>query len=76
MADLADSVAAHLTMESIGNIQLSNTNARNSSQEINSVLGRSSARKFDEYSISESRSDSGLIATPVASPTYQEPNRS
>ena len=72
MADLAAGVAEHLTMESIGNIQMSNTNARNSSQEINSIMGRSSARKFDEYSISESRSDAGLIATPIASPTVQQ----
>ena len=71
MADLASGVAEHLTMESMGNIQLSNTNARNSSQEINSILGRTSAKRFDELGPIEGRSVSGVIATPIASPANQ-----
>lgn len=69
MADLAAGVAEHLTMESIGNIQLSNTNARNSSQEINSLLGRISAKRFDELDAVEGRSVSGVLGTPIAGPT-------
>lgn len=72
MADLAAGVAEQLCMESMGNIQMSNTNARNSSQEINSILGRSSARRFDELDITEGRNASGIYATPIASPAKQQ----
>lgn len=71
MADLAPGVAEHLTMESMGNIQLSNANSRNASQEINSILGRASAKRFDELGPIEGRSVSGVIATPIASPANQ-----
>ena len=57
-----------LDAEMIANAKLTSMNARNSSQEINSILGRSSARKFDELGPVESRSLGGLNATPLAGP--------
>ena len=67
--DLPCRVAAGLLQESYGNIQMSNANARNASQEINALMGRSSARKFDEMGTIESRANSGVLATPIAGPT-------
>lgn len=71
MADLPDSVAQAMITEQAGNITLSNALARNSTQEVNSLLGRSSAKRFDELGPVEGRSVSGLLATPIASPATQ-----
>ena len=69
MADLPDSVAQAMITEATGNITLSNSLARNSTQEINSLMGRSSAKRFDELGPIEGRSVSGVLATPIAGPT-------
>ena len=67
MAHFAE-ILEHLAAETVGNIQMSNTNARSSSQEINSILGRVSAKTFDELGMIESRANSGIAATPLAPP--------
>ena len=72
MADLPESVAQAMVTEQVGNINLSNALARNSTQEINSLLGRASAKRFDELGPVEGRSLSGLLATPIASPAVQQ----
>ena len=55
----------------VGGLNLNSELARNSTQEVNSILSRVSARKFDELGPVESRGVSGVLATPIASPTNQ-----
>lgn len=69
--DLPPSVAQHLMTESVGNIQANNRDGRNISTTAMGVLQAAAARNFDELGVSESRASSGLIATPIASPTTQ-----
>lgn len=65
-------VAKHLMTETVGNIQANNRDGRNVSTMAMGVLQSAAARNFDELGISESRANSGLIATPVASPSTQQ----
>jgi hypothetical protein len=69
--DLPSNIAAQLQLESIGNIQANNRDGRNVSTTALGVLQAASARNFDELGAVESRATSGVIATPVASPTTQ-----
>ena len=69
--DLAPNVAGALMTETVGNIQANNRDGRNISTTALGVLQSAAARNFDELGISESRAASGVIATPVASPTTQ-----
>ena len=67
--DLPENVAQQLQMESVANIQANNRDGRNVSTTALGVLQAAAARNFDELGISESRANSGLIATPIAAPT-------
>lgn len=58
-----------LMSESAGNIQANNRDGRNVGTTAMGVLQGAMARNFDELGVSESRANSGLIATPIASPT-------
>lgn len=69
--DLPENVAAQLMVESTGNIQANNRDGRNVSTIALGVLQAAAARNFDELGVTESRATSGVIATPVASPTTQ-----
>lgn len=69
--DLPPNVAAELQLESVGNIQANNRDGRNVGTIAMGVLQAAAARNFDELGVTESRATSGVIATPVASPTTQ-----
>jgi len=64
-------VAKHLMTETVGNIQANNRDGRNTATIAQGVLQAAAARNFDELGAVESRSTSGVMATPVASPTTQ-----
>lgn len=70
-ADLPDGVAHALMTESVGNIQQNNASGRNIHVTAVGVLQAAMARNFDELGTIESRANSGVIATPVASPSTQ-----
>lgn len=70
-ADLPEAVAGQLMTESVGNIQANNRDGRNISTLAAGVLQGAMARNFDELGTLESRANSGVIATPIASPTTQ-----
>ena len=70
-ADLPEAVANQLMTETVGNIQSANASARNVATLANGVLQAAMARNFDELGTIESRANSGVIATPVASPATQ-----
>jgi hypothetical protein len=72
--DLPSNVAAALQLESVGNIQANNRDGRNVATASMGVLQAAQARNFDELGVTESRATSGIIATPVASPTTQAGN--
>jgi glutamyl-tRNA reductase len=69
--DLPESVASQLLTESVGNIQANNRDGRNAGTIATNVLAGAMARNFDELGTVESRANSGIIATPVASPAVQ-----
>ncbi len=69
--DLAPNVAGHLMTETVGNIQANNRDGRNLGTMAMGVLQVAAARNFDELGVAESRANSGLVATPVASPATQ-----
>lgn len=71
--DLPPSVAQQLMVETTGNIQANNRDGRAISTTAMGVLQGAMARNFDELGTVESRATSGVIATPVASPTVQQP---
>ena len=71
--DLPPNVAAQLQLESVGNIQANNRDGRNVSTGALGVLQAAMARNFDQLDAVESRATSGVIATPVAGPTTQQP---
>lgn len=70
-ADLPPAVAGQLITETTGNIQANNRDGRNVATLAVGVLQAAMARNFDELGTLESRANSGVIATPVASPTTQ-----
>ncbi|REJ94257.1 MAG: hypothetical protein DWQ34_09290 [Planctomycetota bacterium] len=70
--DLPETYSQLLLSESAGNIQANNRDGRNVSTTALGVLQAAMARNFDELGVAESRANSGLIATPVASPATQQ----
>lgn len=71
--DLPANVAAQLQLESVGNVQANNRDGRNVSTTALGVLQAAAARNFDELGAVESRATSGVMATPIAGPTTQQP---
>lgn len=69
--DLSPNVANALLNETIGNIQANNRDGRNVATMAMGVLQMAAARNFDELGAVESRATSGVMATPIASPTTQ-----
>ena len=69
--DLPESVASELLTLTVGNIQANNAEARDLTTLPAGVLKGAMARNFDELGTVESRANSGVIATPVASPAVQ-----
>ena len=71
-ADLPPAVAGQLITETVGNVQANNRDGRNVATLAVGVLQAAMARNFDELGTIESRANSGVIATPVASPSTQQ----
>lgn len=69
--DLPEGVGTLLMVESTGNIQSDNREGRALTTLSSGVLKGAMARNFDELGTIESRANSGIIATPVASPATQ-----
>lgn len=69
--DLPPNVAATLQQQAIGDIQADSRRGRDTATLANGVLQAAMARNFDELGPVESRGVSGVMATPVASPTTQ-----
>ncbi len=63
--DLSENVANALLTDAVGGFNATMQDARN-----NGSLA-AAARNFDELGVAESRAVSGVMATPVASPTTQ-----
>ena len=70
--DLPPAVAQQLMTESVGNISANNRDGRNVGTIAMGVLQGAAARSFDELGVAESRSVSGVMATPIASPATQQ----
>jgi hypothetical protein len=69
--DLPEGVGTLLMVESTGNIQSDNREGRALTTLSSGVLKGAMARNFDELGTVESRSNSGVMATPIASPAVQ-----
>lgn len=67
--DLTENVANLLVTESAGNIQNTNLNGRNIANIAMGSLQAGVAKTHNEMGTEESRAISGVMATPVASPT-------
>ena len=69
--DLPCNVGSLLITESTGNIQANNRDGRNIGTIAMGVLQVAAARNFDELGTVEGRANSGVNATPIASPATQ-----
>jgi hypothetical protein len=70
--DLPEGVGTVLMTETTGNIQSDNREGRALTTLSAGVLKGAMARNFDELGTIESRSNSGVMATPIASPATQQ----
>ena len=73
MADLPESVAQQLMVESVGNVSANNRDGRNLGTAAIGALTAGIAARHNEMNAEESRAISGVMATPVAGPTTQQP---
>ena len=71
--DLPEGMASMLASETAGNIQATNTNSREVFRQAAGVLSAVITRIPTEPSVLGSRAVSGVLATPIASPTAQQP---
>ena len=62
-----------LQLESVGNIQANNMRGRDAATLANNALQGAITRDFGELGTLESRANSGAMATPLGSPTIQQP---
>lgn len=69
--DLPEGMASMLASETAGNIQATNTNSREVFRQAAGVLAAVITRIPTEPSVIGSRAVSGVLATPIASPTTQ-----
>lgn len=69
--DLPAGVGQLMMTETAGNIQANNRDGRNAGSLAALVLQAAMARNFDELGTIESRANSGVMATPIASPAVQ-----
>lgn len=67
--DLPEGVGTYLLTETAGNIQATNNNGRNIANIAMGSLQAGVARTHNEMGTEESRAISGVMATPIASPT-------
>jgi len=73
--DLPDGVSSFLASETAGNIQATNNNSREVFRQAAGVLAAVVTRIPTEPSVLGSRAVSGVLATPIASPTVQQPGQ-
>ena len=73
MADLPESVAQQLMVESVGNVSANNRDGRNLGTAAIGALTAGVAARHNEMNAEESRAISGVMATPVAGPTTAQP---
>lgn len=71
MADLPDSVAQHFMSELVASARNTSDEARAITTIAAGVLKTGAAKRATELDPAESRSVSGVLATPIASPTTQ-----
>lgn len=69
--DLPENIGTLIISETGGNIQANNRDGRNIGTTAHGVLQLASARNFDELGTVEGRANSGVNATPIASPATQ-----
>jgi len=70
--DLPDGMAAMMATESAANMQSTNNNSREVFRQAAGVLAAVVTRIPTEPSVLGSRAVSGVLATPIASPTVQQ----
>ena len=71
--DLPPNVASQQLTRLLGNQDANNAEARDLTTTALGVLKGAMARRHDELDSIESRANSGVMATPIASPTTQAP---
>jgi len=69
---LGDTISELLLSESAANFQASNRNTRGGFDTVAVALAAAVGNNYSEIGTLESRANSGLIATPIASPTTQQ----
>lgn len=69
--DLPANVASQFMATAVAGANDSSSNVRNVANIAMGVLQTAAARSFDELGVTESRATSGVIATPIASPSTQ-----
>jgi hypothetical protein len=69
--DLPPAVAEQMMVESVGNIQASNRNARGGFDAAMVALAGTIQQNFSEVGVLEGRAVSGVNATPIAGPATQ-----
>lgn len=71
--DLPDGMASMMATETAANLQSTNNNSREVFRQAAGVLAAVVTRIPTEPSVLGSRAVSGVLATPIASPTIQQP---
>ena len=69
--DLPENVASELLRQGVSVHQQAMTDISTNASHIHNITRGSIVRKFDEIGTLESRANSGVMATPIASPTTQ-----
>ena len=69
---LGDTISELLLTESAANVQASNRNTRGGFDAVMVALAASVGQNFNELGTLEGRANSGVLATPIASPTTQQ----
>lgn len=69
--DLPEGILTELLLDSVNNAKVATQTGRDTTVLAGGVLKAAMARNFDELGTVEGRSTSGVLATPIASPTTQ-----
>lgn len=71
--DLPENISGLLLKEGSESHQALMNDIRHNGANVHNLVRTSAFRKFDEIGSIESRANSGVIATPIAGPTTQQP---
>jgi hypothetical protein len=71
MVDLSDNVAQHMLTNAMNRHERQMEETLGNINHVNNLARLAGFEKFNELSTVESRSNSGLMATPIAGPTTQ-----